>query len=202
MIKKVIFSALVAMLMWSTQMYAQSNKSFGIKVDANMSNFSVLDMDNLKSTMKVGGGIDGFLKIDYSNHFALQAELSFMNKKSELELDGVKSSFNYWGLDIPVYAIAQLTHTDGNIAYLGMGPVFDFGFSAKSGETNLYKDGAGSIEMQRYNVGAGVMLGYEFGFGMQINASYKYGFFNSLNEPIGDAFLHSQYASFGIGYRF
>jgi hypothetical protein len=198
--KKVMLSVVVLGL-WATQINAQST-SFGVKVDASMSNFAVSDMGNLQSTMKVGGSIGGFLKIDFSEYFAIQPELSFLYQSSEMKLASAKSDFEYWGLEVPVYAVAQLTHDEGNRAYIGVGPVFGCGFSAKSGDTNLYKDNAGLLQMQRFNVGAGVLVGYEFPFRMQINASYRYGFFNTLKEPVGDAFLHAQYVSLGIGYRF
>lgn len=201
MTKKVFLTAVVALGLWATQINAQSI-SFGVKADASMSNFAVSDMDNLKSTMKIGAAIGGFLKIDFSEYFAIQPELSVLYKSSEMKVGAIKSDYEYWGVEVPVYAMAQLTHGEGNRTYLGIGPVFDCGFSAKSANTKLYKDNAGALQQERFNVGAGVLLGYEFDFGMQINASYKYGFFNSLTNPIGDAYLRPQSVSLGIGYRF
>lgn len=200
MTKKLVLSV-VALGLWATQINAQST-SFGVKADANMSNFVVSDMGNLKSTMKVGGGVGGFLKIDFSKYFAIQPELSILYKSSKMELASVKSDYEYWGLEVPVYVLGQLMHDDGNRAYIGIGPVFDCGFSAKSGGVKMYKDNADLLQQSRFNIGAGVLVGYEFKFRMQINASYKYGFFNTLKEPVSDAFLHSQYVSLGIGYRF
>ncbi|MDD3490807.1 MAG: porin family protein [Paludibacter sp.] len=201
MTKKMFLTAVVALGLWATQINAQST-SFGVKIDANMSNFALFDVNNLKSTMKVGASIGGFLKIDFSEYFAIQPELSILYKSSEMKVSSIKSDYNYWGFEVPVYAMVQLTHEEGNRAYLGIGPVFDCGFSAKSGGTKLYKDNAGALQQERFNVGAGVLLGYEFDFGMQINASYKYGLLNSLKNPVGDAYSSPQSVSLGIGYRF
>ena len=199
--KKVILSVIVVLGLWATQIHAQST-SFGVKADVNMSNFVISDMSVLKSSMKVGGGIGGFLRTDLSPYFAIQPEVKLSYQSSRMELASEESDYTYSGLEIPVYAMAQLVHGEGSRYYFGLGPVLDYGFSSESGDVNLYKDAAASQQLQRFNMGVGILLGYEFPLGLQINVNYKYGLINVLKEPIGDASLHQQRVSIGIGYRF
>lgn len=206
--KKIMFSLALVIGLGTTQVNAQTTGSkvtFGVKGEANMSNFILSDMGNTKSEMGVGATIGGFTKIDFGNYFALQPELLFHWQNSTLKQNGVKGDFQYWGMEIPVYAVGQMTLSSGDRAYIGIGPYGRFGFSAKEtkADVDYYKEYNGNKAfMQRWDLGAGAMIGYEFAFGMQINASYKYGFINALEADKDNSTMKNQMVSLGIGYRF
>ena len=184
----------------SIQSYAQT--TFGIKAGANISNYIMKDMGDIKSTMGAGAYVGGFTKIAFSDLFSLQPELLFQLQNSKLEQSGVKSDIRTWGMEIPIHAMFTFKSVNNDKAYLGIGPYGRLGFSAKdrTANVNFYK-GDNSM-MDRGDVGVSALIGYEFGFGMQINASYKYGLINQLKDPVGDAFIRNQMISLGIGYRF
>ena len=202
---KKIFALLVIVLGFGFSKLSAQNLSLGVKAEANMSNFILSDLEPLESKMKVGAGIGGFLKIDFGEYFALQPELLVNMKNSIMEQNGIENKCMFWSIEIPLYAMGQMTLDNGERAYIGIGPYGSIGLSAKNRETdlNLYKeDGENGAFMQRGDVGVGVLVGYEFDFGMQINASYKYGLLNALDAGQDDANMYNQTVSLGIAYRF
>jgi len=200
--KKVVLLVAVALGLGATQINAQS-VSGGVKADANLSNFVLSDFGSLESTMKVGAGIGGFLKVDICENFAIQPELSVLYNGSKLKLAGVETDYEYWGFEVPVYALAQFPNAGGNRFYFGVGPVFQCGFSAEAGDLDLFDDDISTpLQQERANLGAGVLVGYELSCGLQINASYKIGLLNSLKEPVGDAAMRPETVSLGVGFRF
>jgi len=203
--KKVIFGLMLILGLGAGSANAQSRLSYGVKAEANMSSFLFEDMPSYNKEFGVGAGIGGFLKIDLGNNFAIQPELLFQWQNSTIKQGDAKSDFEYWGMEIPVYAVGQMKLESGDRAYIGIGPYFGLGFSAKdkTADINLYDENGGSDPfMHRGDVGAGGMIGYEFAFGMQINASYKYGFLNRLDAGSDNSILRGQAIAFGIGYRF
>ena len=202
--KRLILAVAVLVGFGTNVAHAQSKVSFGAKAETNMSNFILDDMTGYDSEFGVGAGVGGFMKIDLGNYIAIQPELMFNWHNSKIKQNGVKSDFEYWGVELPVYAMGQLSLENGDRAYVGIGPWLQIGFSAKNktADVNYYKKTNGARVMQPGEVGAAALIGYEFAFGMQINASYKYGFLNQLDDPVGDAFMSNQIITFGIGYRF
>lgn len=57
-------------------------------------------MSDAKSKINIGGTFGGFVKLDLSDHFAVQGDVLFHYKTSSLKLGGVKGDFQYWGLEI------------------------------------------------------------------------------------------------------
>ncbi len=106
----------------------------GVKAGVNISNFILSDMGSAESTMNAGANLGGFMKIDLSDHFAIQPELMFHFKSSDMEQAGFKDTYEYWGMDIPVYAMAQWTVQRDRRFFVGVGPYIGLGFSSK------YKD--------------------------------------------------------------
>ena len=206
--KKIMITVGLMLGIGFTQMNAQeTNKiSFGVKAEGNVSNFLFEDMPGWTSTLNAGASLGGSLKINYGKHFALQPELLFHVQNSKLEFGNIENDFQYWGMEVPLYAIGQLTTENGDRAYIGVGPYGRLGFSAKNTttDTQYYEKGGkgNNALMQRGDVGAVVLIGYEFAFGMQINMSYKFGFLNVLEDADGDAFMRNQAISLGIGFRF
>ena len=179
----------------------------GIKVDANMSNFILTDLDGMKSKMGFGVTAGGYTKITFGEKFSLQPEilLHFKNSISEIKENGYETDFQYFGVELPIYAVMQTDIKNGT-GFIGMGPYFGFGIDAQYkgiGTSDVYKEYNGrKSEMQRWDFGLGAMLGYEFASRLQIMASYKIGFLNSLNANKDNASMLNQTISLGLGFRF
>lgn len=197
--KRSAFVLAVALLLGTAEGSAQCGTTFGVKAEANVSGFTFNHMPGYGRSLGVGAGFGGFLKIDFGEYFALQPELIFDWRNSELKVGGTTNRYVCLGMEVPVYAMGQLRLRSGDRAYVGIGPWLSLGVSAKNTTTdmNLYR-----ILMRRGDVGAALQIGYEFAFGMQVNASYKYGLFNRLSAPENGAFMRREVISLGIAYRF
>lgn len=184
-------------------MNAQTPVSYGVKAEANMSNFFLSDLDAQKSTMKIGPNLGGFVKFDVTENFAIQPELMFSYRQSKMETGNVEDDFNQWGMQIPVYLLGQSYGQNGRF-YAGVGPYVGLGFDAryKDADVNLYEEVAGKTPMNRWDFGVGALVGYEFNNRVQINAGYQIGFVNQLDALKDDASMRTQTVSLGIGYRF
>ena len=174
-----------------------------------MSNFILSDMDGMKSKMGFGATLGGFTKIEFCKGFALQPELllQFKTSKLEVEVSGDETDFQYFGLEIPVYAVGQTDIGSGK-GFIGVGPYLGLGFDARyksdgMDDVELYKEyGSQKSAMQRFDFGAAAMIGYEFSNRLQIVASYKIGFIDALNAGKDNATMQNQAISLGVGYRF
>ncbi|MCL2511849.1 MAG: PorT family protein [Bacteroidales bacterium] len=207
--KKVVVSVAVMLGLGLSNVQAQG-VSFGVKADANMSNFILTDFaDGVKSKIGFGASIGGFTKIGFSENFGLQPELLLHFKTSKMEYvkDGPESDFQYFGMEIPVYLVGQTSLGSGK-GFFGVGPFLGLGFDARykpnvGSEVELYKEyGGQDSDWQRFDFGAGAMLGYEFGSGLQISAGYKIGVINTLNRQKDDFSMLNQTISLGLGFRF
>jgi len=202
--KKYILSLAVVLGLGFTHANAQ-NVSVGIKADANMSNYILTDLDNVESNLKAGASLGGFLKVDLCKNFALQPELMFHYKSSELKQLGIKNAYEFWGAEIPVYAMGQWMLNDKDRIYVGVGPYVGFGLSAKNTDTDvdLYeKNNNDEAFMQRWDFGVGATLGYELNCGLQVNAGYKIGLIDALDAGRDNASMLPNTISLGLGYRF
>ncbi len=202
--KKTLFTILsVFLTVGMISVNAQTPIKYGVKADMNISNFLLKDMDDAKSTMRVGPSVGGFMKIDLHENFAIQPELSFFYKNNKMEEDGDKDTFKQWGMQLPVYALAQSENFMGRV-YGGFGPYVGLGFDArfKDADVDLYKKVDGETPMTRWDFGLGFLLGYEFNNGLQINAGYQFGFINQLDAFKDDAKMRTQTVNVGIGYSF
>lgn len=191
---------LISCILISIFNVAAQNNSFGVKAGANLSSNILSKMDG-ETSMKAGFEVGGFLKHDFGKYFAIQPELLISMQNSDYKFGSFKQDYRNWGLNIPIYALGQLTTDEGHRAYIGVGPDLGvcFGGKEKVSGDKLYKDGA---LMNRFDVGASALVGYEFDFGMQVNLSYRYGFFNALKNPADDAMMHRNCATLGLGWRF
>jgi len=207
--KRVVFS--VALVLGLGLSQAQAQEIFGgMKADANMSNFILSDMDGMKSKLGFGATIGGYTKIELGESFALQPEILLHYKTSKMEekATGHETDFQFFGVELPVYAVGQTTIGNGK-GFIGVGPYLGLGIDARykgtggAKDLELYKEYNGQKSaMQRWDFGAGMMLGYEFGNGLQVLASYKIGFIDALNAGKDNATMLNQTVSLGLGYRF
>jgi hypothetical protein len=199
--KKIVFSVILMLGVGFTQMSAQ-NTSFGVKADANFSNFAVKHGAGTKSEMKPGVSAGIFMKSDVTENFAIQPELLFHYKTSNFKVADPKSHFKYWGLEIPVYALGQWQTGNAGRFYAGAGPYVGWGLKSETA-LNVTIDLFRAKEMRRFDFGGGLLAGYEFASGLQINAGYKHGFLNTLrHKERGSEKNYSRMLSVGLGYRF
>ncbi len=204
---KKVFLAVAAFLTLGLTTMSAQEVSGGIKANANMSNFILSDLDNLESNLGVGASLGGFMKVEFGEHFAIQPELMFHFKSSEVKsTTGSKTDdYQYFGAEIPVYAVAQMNLGKGK-GFIGVGPYVGFGFSAKmkDADTDLYEknDITDEAYRNRWDFGAGAILGYEFNNGIMINAGSQIGFINHLDAGKDDATMLPQTISLGVGYKF
>jgi hypothetical protein len=199
--KKIVFSVILMLGVGFTQVSAQ-NTSFGVKADANFSNFYVKHGAGTKSKMKPGVSIGVFMKNDVTENFAIHPELLFHYKSSDFKVANAKSHFKYLGLEIPVYALGQWQTGNNGRFYAGAGPYVGLGLKAETAR-NMTIDLFKAKEMHRLDFGGGLLAGYEFASGLQINAGYKHGFLNALShKERGSEKKYSRMLSVGLGYRF
>ncbi len=142
--KKIIITLAVVLGLGLTQANAQT-LSYGAKAEANMSNFLLSKWNSIHSNMGFGASLGGFLKIEFNENFALQPELMFHFKNSEMETPNIYEApyafnYQYWGAEIPIYAVGQMKLGNGK-GYIGIGPYVGFGFSNKNTtiDIDLYK---------------------------------------------------------------
>ncbi len=202
--KKIVLTVAVVLGLGLTQVNAQVI-SGGIKANANMSNFLLSDMGSTESNMKVGASLGGFMKMEFSENFALQPELLFHYKSSEMKLGSNKTDYEYWGAEIPIYAVGQMAMGNGK-GFIGVGPYVGFGIDAKykTGDMDLYEKDkvTDKAYLNRWDFGVGVMLGYEFNNGFLVNAGYQMGLIDNLDANKDNATMRNQTISLGVGYKF
>jgi len=207
--KRLIVTALLVLGLGTTQAYSQEIMG-GIKLDANLSNFFLKDFDGINSKIGFGLSIGGYTKIDFMESFALQPEILLHYKTSTIEEErsGDEMDFQYFGVEIPLYAMYQTNLQTGK-CFFGAGPYLGFGINAlyKSDylteDLDLYKeyDGQKSV-MNRFDFGIGVILGYEFSNRLQIAATWKMGVINLENANKDNTSMRNNTFSLGLGYRF
>lgn len=195
--KKTLFGVMLLLAVTVGQVSAQ-NVSGGIKAEANLSNFLLNKDISGTSRMGFGATLGGFAKVDFTENFALQPEILFHFHSSDYKLQGMKRNFEYWGMEIPVYAMGQWAVANNDRFYVGVGPYVGLGFQARydKPELKLYDEDA----LHRWDFGFKALVGYEFSNRIQINATYKIGVINAVNEGVGE--MRPEVVSLGLGYRF
>lgn len=211
--KKVVMMAVLATVLGVTQVSAQSfvknmmgRLYGGPKVEANVSSFFLSDMPGVSSKMNAGGTLGGFFGFRFSENFSIQEDILLHYQTSQLEQDGKKGDFSYWGAELSFYAVGHWQNRNGRII-IGAGPFVGYGLDAKYEidgiETDLYeKDSKDEKPFQPFNIGAAVMLGYELKCGLQFNASYKLGVLDQLDANKKNASMLPSRISLGVAYRF
>ena len=211
--KKMILSVALIIGLGTVNMSAQTlleRLKFGIKTEANTSGFLLNDMNNMKSKLGFGVSIGGFGSIEFNENFAIREDILFHYKNSVMEdkTTGKETDYQYFGVEIPLYAVGQFALGSGK-AFVGIGPYFGFGIDARykvdgADDIKLYDEigNTSKSNMQRLDVGAGLMLGYEFSNKLQINAGYKVGFRDALDAEKSNATMLNETISLGLAYSF
>lgn len=183
--------------------YLKSHLELGVKGETNYSGFLLKDMDGVKSEMGIGGNVGTFIKLNISEHFAIQEDILFSYQSSKIKQNGSEDTYQYFGTEVPIYLMGQWNVSGGRF-YAGAYPYFSLGLSAKmkDADIDLYKKADDERPMKRLSNGLAAQIGYEFSNKIQLNASYKIGLGNTLDadEDLYKMVPHS--VSLGIGYRF
>jgi len=206
--RKMILAALVIGL--SVVSINAQTISGGIKVETNTSGFILNDMGGMKSKLGFGATVGGFGTIELNENYAFRPEvlLHYKNSVMEEETTGIEMDYQYFGIEIPMYAVGQFEMGNGK-GFVGVGPYVGFGIDARykvdgADDIKLYKEigNTGKSNMQRWDVGAGLMLGYEFSNKLQVNAGYKIGLLDALDAGKSNATMLNYTVSLGLAYSF
>lgn len=201
----------------------------GVILGGNFSDFIIRQHGGkpVRSNMKVGLEVGGFLDFSVVKHFSIMGQLFFTVEQNRFEIDTVANN-RMWniGIEVPVYFMGRFGNMDKGYVNFGAGPYTHFTVASNVGTP--WKNGSEQEptpeEWERYETerrydelyklhnnhfGLGFIVGYEFPFGMQINATYKislsdiatfYG--NHKGEEIANASLYPQKVSLVVAYRF
>ena len=209
--KKMILTAALLMGLGVANMSSQGLKRFlderfsgGFKLECNGTNFLLSDMSNTKSELGFGGGFGGFIKIDLSENFAIQEDILFSYSSSKLKQNSIEDTYEYFGIEVPIYFMGQMKTVSGGRFYGGVGPYVGMGLQAKlkDSDINLYKKQDGNDPfLKRINFGGAAQIGYELPNRLQFNVSYRIGA-NALDAGKDDSKMLPQTISLGVGYRF
>ena len=205
--KKVLITVLALLCMLS--FHAKGQSSAGVKADANLSAFWINEATHLKSSIKTGGSAGFFYKHTRHENRAIEVDLVFRYRTSEIERQttGEKGDYSYFGIELPLFSTIQ-AEIDNQIIYLGLGPFASYGMFSRylsdNQNYNLYKknqSGDKSI-MHRWDFGVGFIVGFELKCRLQFNLNYQMGVRNLVDEGFEGVNMISQLVSFGVGYRF
>ncbi len=160
--KKLLFGLLV---FTATNVSAQTGVKAGLKVGANISNFSGGNFEEIKNKSLVGFHAGGFLNVRFGK-LSLQPELLVSTAGAKLEdIDGNSENFKLTYLTLPVML---RFHTVGGL-YLEAGPQVGFKLGEDIGDETI-SDFAKDLDL---SLGAG--LGFQTKGGLGIGARYLIG---------------------------
>lgn len=198
--KKIILTAMVFCSVCAMNVKAQTSTSFGVKLNANLMNVKVSELQGGNTSFKPGAAIGGFAKIELSENFALQPELLFNYTETKLKSEGERLRFKYAAVEVPVYALGQFKAGNGKV-FAGVGPHIGYGFSIDSRTEKLPAGDPkeNKIELDHFYMGGSTIVGYEFASKISVHAGYQMSF--DLNSDAGSN-VKTQTISLGIGYRF
>jgi hypothetical protein len=156
---------------------AKDPVSFGLKMENNIHEFLLYDLDNIQSSIGIAPTVGCFLKVDLNDVAAIQPEVSFFVRSTNLKINGQNDYFQQQGVSIPIYLIGR-EYVISSIWYFGIGPHVQFGFNAHTKKTkkDLYRKTDGKAFMNRWDYGISTMLGCERHNGIQLNAGLQLGF--------------------------
>jgi hypothetical protein len=189
--------------------HAKGQSSVGVKADVNLSSFWINQSTNLISSMKAGCSAGFFYKYAYRENAAVQADMMFRYRSSEIknQITGETGDFSYFGIELPVYALRQ-AEIDNQILYFGIGAFASFGMFCRNKTAdrsiNPYKKdqiGDKSI-LHRWDFGVGFIIGYEMKCRLQINFNYQMGVRNLVDDGFENVNMISALGSLGVGHRF
>lgn len=186
----------------------------GLLVSANMSNFILFrNAHALKSYMRVGADLAGFMDFTVTKHFAIQARLGLTAEQNQFS--DTQGYMHLWsmGLDLPVLFLGRFGNMHSGYLSFGAGPYTHFTFASNVGDkyTNVEPASTEPDILKTYALhdnhsGLMATIGYEFPIGIAFYANYMvsltdiYTFYK--NEKLEDGTsLYPQRVSLGIAYH-
>jgi hypothetical protein len=123
-------------------------------MEANIHEFRLYDLDDYTSKIKIAPNSGCFLEIELNDKVAIQPEVMFFFRNSEIRHGSRHDDFQQWGMTVPVYLIRR-EYTDRGTWYFGLGAYTGFGFNArmKNAKTALYEEIEGRAIMNRWDYG-------------------------------------------------
>ena len=182
--------------------------SGGALLETNISGFHHSGVDDGQSRMKIGGSVGGFLNLGITRAFSVQGEMLMHYKHSRFEWDGIPGNYDYWGVEIPIYAMLHIHLKKDRQLYIGIGPYTEFGFDATYKRNGIKGDLYEKVInrelpiLRDSNTGFALKIGYEFTSGLQLNVTYKASITNLLDANSNTVKMYPLAASIGIAYRF
>lgn len=181
MMKKVFLLVIISAFLISTESYAQDlGLNFGIKGGVQLTNLYVDDVHDENSKVGFQGGL--YFKNQITDFFALQPEILYSLKGSELEYDNVlfgsgSYRYNLGYIEVPVLAVVSVgpisVHAGPYIAFLTNANIKDVDDDGDIDEiAELDRDDFNTVD---YGIAAGVGLDFLSG---TLGLRYNYG----LNE--------------------
>ena len=173
--------------------------SCGVKAEANMSGLIKTGSEKVETGMRPGLSLGGFLNLQVSFHFSVQADFLLHYKNSTVEQNATLGHNVYFGGEIPLYFFYHFRSAPLKGQWsVGGGPFTEFGFKstiAYNGKTlNMY-----SIDETR---GFALLVGYEFPCGLQLNAGYKVSVSSLVDADRRVVALRPHTVSVGVAYLF
>lgn len=137
--KRILLSAILTIgSTFALTVNAQTNTSFGVKLNGNLTDVKISNWQNGSSSFKPGASLGGFAKIEFGENFALQPELLFSYTERKINTVGEKTKFKYASVELPVYAIGQFSVGRGKV-FVGAGPNIGYGFSIDNTEKYVFR---------------------------------------------------------------
>jgi len=199
-------------MMLTMQINAQTNTSFGVKLNGNMTNLRMTEMKNKNNSFGPGVSVGGFTRLEFSKYFALQPELMLSYSQGKIKITDEKLNYKYSSVNLPVYAVGQLEVGNGKFL-LGVGPVIGYGFDAGSGKVKAGnaseiddfwkpdKDNNIKLDLNQWYSGVVAFIGYELHSGLSFHAGYQ-GVQDFYSSKRKDKKMDIHTISLGLGYRF
>lgn len=159
---------------------AQENKSFGIKGGVNFTNLYTEDVDDSNMLIGINAGLIAVLPI--GDFFALQPELLFSGKGSELEYNNAfvegKAKFRLNYVELPL--LLRMNFTDNFSIHAGAYAAYLISANVKNETNNEFFDFEENFDTNDFNrFDYGLSGGVELGFSpISIGVRYNYGLAN------------------------
>lgn len=200
----------------------------GVLLYGNSSNYIFQDASgDIRSYMKVGVEVGGFLNFNVSKHFDIQPQLLFVAEQNRLAAGDKRNLLWNFGFDIPVYFLAKWGNAGKGYLSVGGGPYMHFNVAGTdsivqgtkhpsntftttspmrvaASEPTPDSESSSSLVLYENHAGLAGYVGYEFSFGLSISATYRIALtdiYYYATDPSNEMSVYPQKLTLGVGYR-
>ena len=199
-IMKNLLLTTVMFIFITSMSYAQ----FGVRLGANMANFSVDDDVEYKSKLGFSAGV--FYKLKAGDKLAIQPELNLVQQGSKLEDDGVDVTLSANYIQIPVLLKYAFGNAEKTNFFIQAGPYVGIGV----GKIKLKSCAGEDCETEEEDFGEETLKSSDFGLnlgaGVNINSKLsidiRYGLGLSDIDSEDDISAKNTAINLGVGYTF